>query len=76
VSVFDWKNGQPSGFAKDRRFRAQGKTGLSMSLIGSRTVDRRTKAEGKSPGTIDGIARSAKSKDRKPAAWAIKSGCK
>jgi len=57
ASPFDWKKGE-SSFARDRRFAALGKNGLSMAEIGSLSVARRTKAAGgRNPGTIDGLAR-------------------
>jgi len=56
-SSFYWQ-GEPSIFAKDPAFtpRTNGKT---ASQIGAETVARRTREEGRNPGTLHGISRRA-----------------
>ena len=56
-SAFYWQ-GEPSIFANDPAFtpRTNGKT---ASQIGAEVVERRTREEGRNPGTLTGISRRA-----------------
>ena len=56
-SAFYWQ-GEPSIFATDPAFtpRTNGKT---ASQIGAEVVERRTREEGRNPGTLSGISRRA-----------------
>lgn len=56
-SAFYWQ-GEPSIFANDPAFtpRTNGKT---ASQIGAEVVERRTREEGRNPGTLSGISRKA-----------------
>lgn len=56
-SAFYWQ-GEPSIFATDPSFtpRTNGKT---ASQIGAETVARRTREEGRNPGTLHGLSRRA-----------------
>ena len=56
-SAFYWQ-GEPSIFANDPAFtpRTNGKT---ASQIGAEGVERRTREEGRNPGTLTGISRRA-----------------
>lgn len=66
MNPFNWRNGQPSvmlpeGDAATRSRRA------------SEAVDRKTAATGVNPGTIRGISKADRAKNRETA-WARKSG--
>lgn len=57
-SAFVWNTGEPSVFSADPAFtpRTNGKT---ASQIGAEVVERRTREEGRNPGTLTGISRRA-----------------
>lgn len=57
-SAFFWNTGEPSVFSADPAFtpRTNGKT---ASQIGAEVVERRTREEGRNPGTLHGISRRA-----------------
>lgn len=58
TSPFDWK-GKPSIFANDLAVKVRTADGKSMSQVRSETIARKTKAMGRSPGTIKGLSKKA-----------------
>lgn len=66
MSAFYWNTGQPSIFLQDG-------DAATRSRRASEAVDRKTLATGKNPGSITGIRKADRAKNRETA-WARKSG--
>ena len=65
-SAFYWNTGEPSIFLADGN-------AATRSRRASEAVDRKTLATGKNPGSITGISKAERAKNRETA-WARKSG--
>ena len=66
MSAFYWNTGQPSIFLQDG-------DAATRSRRASEAVDRKTAKTGRNPGSIAGISKADRSKNRETA-WARKSG--
>jgi hypothetical protein len=66
MSAFYWNTGEPSIFLADG-------DAATRSRRASEAVDRKTAKTGRNPGSIAGISKADRAKNREPA-WARKSG--